>query len=215
MLQDFSLHNGKYLQLKCDMHMTERVKTRVHYGSKVAPFSKLVLKQLRLSFTPSRPVRNSGGCSVSPSGLYTPGQPPAGLRAVFNKLGWRHKCQRPCQIKPLRTLSFTGQPACGRVVTLRSTLTWRGWPGITQSVYRLGYDLDSPGFGTRWGGLEISSSSERPDQLWGSLGLPFKGHRGSFPRVKAPWRVMSGAVHLLPLYTCMVWTRTSKFYLSF
>ena len=83
------------------MHVMARVKTRVHYTSKVAPFSNLVTKQLRLSFTPSRPIRDSGGCSVSPSGLHTPGELPVGLRAVLDKLWWRHKCQCPCQIEPL------------------------------------------------------------------------------------------------------------------
>jgi hypothetical protein len=84
------------------MHMMQRVKTRVHYTSKLVPFSKFVLKQLRLNFKPSRPIRDSGGCSVSPSGLYTPGQPPVGLTAVLDKLWRRHKCQRSCQIQPLR-----------------------------------------------------------------------------------------------------------------
>lgn len=63
------------------------------------------------------------------------------------------KTQMPALVRsnPCGTLSFTGQSACGRVVTPRSTLTWRGWPGITQSVYRLGYGLDSPGFEARLG----------------------------------------------------------------
>jgi hypothetical protein len=47
MLYGYSLHNGKYFQLKCDMHMMERVKTLVQYTSKVDPFSKLVIKLLR------------------------------------------------------------------------------------------------------------------------------------------------------------------------
>jgi len=152
MLYDYSPHNGKYLQRKCDMHVMERVKTRVNYTSKVAPFPKLVIKQLRLSFTPSRPIRDTGGCSVSPSGLYTPEEPPVGLRAVLDKLWWRHKCQRPCHIEPLRYALVhwpTRVWACCHTKE-HNDLTWV--TGVNAVCIPTRLWPENPGFGTRKGG---------------------------------------------------------------
>lgn len=177
---------------------------RVHYMNEVAHFSKLVI-----SFTPiHRRQRRMFNTIIRPIYSWR-----AICRTVLDKLWWRHKCQRPRQIEPLWYALIhwpTRVWACCHTKE-DSDLTRVTRDNAVGIPTRLHTGQSWVRNSVEGGGLEFSSSSERPDQLWGSFGLPFKGHKGSFPRVKALWRVMSDAVHLLPLYTCMVWTRTSKF----
>ena len=148
---------------------------------------------------------------------YTPAHPPVGLRAVLDTLWWKHRCQRPYQIETL-LYAIVHWPTCVWACchTMEHTdLTWVTRDNAVGIPTRLRTGQSWVRNSVGGGALEISSSSECPDQIWGSLGLRFKGHRGSFPRVKPPLRVISDAVHLFPLYTCIVGTSTSNFYLSF
>lgn len=121
------------------------------------------------------------------------------------------KCQRPCQIEPLR---YALVPWPARVWACCHTkehtdLTWVARDNAIGIPTRLrpgqSWVRNSVGGGAR-DFLFFRTSGP-------ALGLTRPPIQGSFPRVKLPCLVMSGAVHVLPLYACMVWTRTSNFFI--